>query len=380
MTGKDNILEELRLISGFLATLSRVTPYGLPDGYFDGLAGQVLDQIRDHEAVLSSGLKPAQQPNSLVSDNQGSVYSEADSLGPDNQKSVYSVPEGYFEGFAGNLMSRIKAGQQTGALPDKPLATEEDSLQSSRSMPDFTPPSQPIPDFASSQEELESLSPFLSRIDKEMPFAVPQGYFEELSATVATNLASGAVATDLASATVATNLANDPSSQEVLSPLLAGLKNKQVYQAPQSYFDSFPDTVLAAVKKQAFDIPAVSEKQSAPAKVISLGVRRNWWKYSAAAAVVGLVLTGGWLWTHTSVATGTGNIDITNSLPKVSDQEIESYLDTNNVPVLDAVANSTASLDDLTDNDIKNFLGDVPGVELEEYIDENGDAKNLSTN
>jgi hypothetical protein len=286
---------------------------------------------------------------------------QPDSLGSDNQGPVYSVPEGYFEGFAEKLMSRIKAGQQTGALPDKPLATEEDSLQSS----------QPIPEFASPREELESLSPFLSRIDKKMPFAVPQGYFEELSAMVATNLASGTVATDLA---------NDPSSQEVLSPLLAGLRNKQVYQAPQSYFDSFPGTVLAAVKKQAFDIPAVSEKQSAPAKVISLGVRRNWWKYSAAAAVVGLVLTGGWLWTHTSVATGTGNIDITNSLPKVSDQEIESYLDTNNVPVADAVANSTASLDDLTDNDIKNFLGDVPGVELEEYIDEHGDAKNLSTN
>jgi len=363
MTGQDNISEELRQISAFLATISRVTPYELPDGYFEHLAGRVLDRIQNGQSVLEYGLNNAGQTNWPGLPLTGSAY---------------SVPEGYFEGFAGKLMNRIKAGQQTGALPDKPLAAKEEGLP----IPDFglsrpttdTGLSQPLPDFASSQsitdfglsqlttasgarEELESLSPFLSRIDKKMPFTVPQGYFEELSTAVTFNLA------------------NDPTGQEALSPLLAGLKDRQVYQAPDGYFAGLSAIVLEKVKPSA----------SAPAKVISLGVRRNWWKYSAAAVVTGLVLTGGWLWTHTSVTTGAGaaSAEITKTLPTVSDQDIENYLDTNNVtnnvPMADDFANSTASLD-ITDNDIKSFLGDVPDGELKQYIDEHGDVKNLGTN
>jgi hypothetical protein len=314
MDGNNNISEELRLISELLATISRVTPYGLPDGYFEGLADRVLDQVR-----------------AGASDDTGMP----DFLGSASSIPAYSVPEGYFEGFAGKLMDRIKAAD--------------------------TP-----------QKELALLSPLLSRIDRKMPFGVPDGYFDELSGTMAANL----------------RLSSGQAETENLSPLLAGLKDKQVYQTPKSYFESFPDTVLATVKEQAFDKqPAVSGKQpgAAAAKVFSISRTGNWWKYSAAAAIVGLILTGGWLWTHTSVGTGagTGNVDIAKSLPAVSDQDIENYLDTNNVtnnvPLTDDLANSTASLD-ISDNDIKSFLGDVPDGELKQYIDEHGDVKNLATN
>ena len=258
---------------------------------------------------------------------------------------VYSVPEGYFEGFADKLMSRIKApraealsGEAAGAPGQDLPALEATGL--------------------SAREELAQLSPLLSQIDKKMPFQVPPTYFDAFAAT----------------------LPLEDAGAESWSPLLTGLKNKTVYQAPEGYFAQLPDSILEKVKRKAQDKAA--GKQAAPAKIFSLS-RRNWWKYSAAAALTGLILTGGWLWTHTSMKTATGNLDITKSLPTVSDQDIESYLDsnniTNNVPFPDELANSTASLD-LSDNDVKSFLGEVPDGELRQYIDEHGDEKDLATN
>jgi hypothetical protein len=84
------------------------------------------------------------------------------------------------------------------------------------------------------------------------------------------------------------------------------------------------------------------------------------------------------------VKTATGGLDITKTLPSVSDQDIENYLDTNNITnnsvlLPDELANSTASLD-LSDNDVKSFLGEVPDGELKQYIDEHGDEKDVVTN
>jgi hypothetical protein len=190
------------------------------------------------------------------------------------------------------------------------------------------------------------LSPLLSGIDKKMPFGVPEGYFNELSATVAAHIAGGAQ--------------DDP-----LSSLLAGLKDKEVYQAPEGYFDELPDMLLAKVKHPA------------PAKIVSLSQKRNWWKYAAAAVMTGLILTGGWLKLYNS-GNRAGTIDIAKSLPTVSDQEIENYLDTN-VPLADAVANSSASLD-ISDSDIKNMFGDIPDAELKQYMDEHEAIKDPATN
>lgn len=255
---------------------------------------------------------------------------------------VYSVPEGYFEGFADKLMSRIKAPQGEADNPG----------ESNQNLPALEAIGQ------SAREELALLSPLLSQIDKKMPFQVPSTYFDSFAAT----------------------LPLEDAGAESWSPLLAGLRNKPVYQAPEGYFAQFPDSILGKMKHKGEEKAA--GKQPAPAKVFSLS-RRNWWKYSAAAAITGLILTGGWLWTHTSMKTGMGSLDITKTLPTISDQDIESYLDTNNitnsVPLPDELANSTASLD-LSDNDVKSFLGEVPDGELRQYIDEHGDEKDLATN
>lgn len=331
MEGKENISAELRLISAFVADIGRSTPYGLPDGYFESLAGKVLGRIRDGEANLE-----------LTSD-RADGQERPEFLGVPGSGPAYSVPEGYFERFAENLMSRIKASQKT---------EKKTNIDNGVAEWEQLPALETVPG-QSAREELAGLSSLLSRVDKKMPFDIPEGYFDSLAGTA----------------------------------LLAGLKDKPLYQVPEGYFAQLSDSILERVSPAVIQVAdkkeAYSGKQPAGAKMISLSGRRNWWKYSAAAAVAGLILTGGWLWTHRSVGTAPGSIDISKTLPTLSDQDIENYLDTNNitnsVPLPDELANSTASLD-ITDNDIKSFLGDVSDGELKQYIDEHGALKDLATN
>jgi hypothetical protein len=234
-----------------------------------------------------------------------------------------SVPSGYFEGFASRMMDRIKA-----ELGEQPLDVSHEV-----------------------SAELAAISPFLSQIDKKTPFRVPAGYFESLEA--------GPVI-----------------PEETLSPLMAGLKNQPTYQAPEGYFETLPEILSARVQPAA----------AAPARVISMNrSRKVWWQYSAAAVVVGFIFTIGWLRLHTPVTKpGLAGPDITQGLAKVSDQDIESYLDNqdNHIAQIqqdDAVGNSIASLE-FSDNDIKSFLGDLSDNELTQYLEEHGDLKDYPTN
>jgi hypothetical protein len=350
MEGKENILEELRSISAFVAGISRETPYGLPEGYFEDLAGKVLLHIR-------TGVPPRDQESGLlIPDFISPELPIRELLGSADPAPLYSVPTGYFEGFAEKLMDRIKAGQRMGEEADISRPPLE---KTAIPFPKVTGQSSPEDPAISPLEELAILSPLLSRIDKKMPFGIPEGYFSSLPEVTTQNAKE-----------------NDYSS-----PLLANLKNKSAYQAPEHYFDTLAERILEKAQQQNTEQEAAPVQQPVPAKVISFdrsrSQRRNWWKYTAAAVMTGLILTGGWLKLHTPPPTGP--VDITKSLSNVSDQEIQNYLDNQNLPLSDELANTTASLD-ISDNDIKSLLGDIPDGELKQYIDENGDTKDLATN
>ena len=238
-----------------------------------------------------------------------------------------SVPSGYFEGFASRMMDRIKA-----ELGEQPLDISNEVGHDVSA-------------------ELAAISPFLSQIDKKTPFQAPAGYFETLEAAPVI-------------------------PEETLSPLMAGLKNQPTYQVPEGYFETFPEILSTRVQPAA----------AAPAKVISMNrSRKVWWQYSAAAVVVGFIFTIGWLRLHAPVSKpGLTGPDVTQGLAKVSDQDIESYLDNqdNHIAQIqqdDAVGNSIASLE-FSDNDIKSFLGDLSDNELTQYMEEHGDLKDYPTN
>ncbi|HMH22428.1 MAG TPA: hypothetical protein VK563_11660 [Puia sp.] len=115
MQRKENISEELREVSGLVADISRIELFEVPQGYFEGFAGRIMERIGSMES--GERLSPA--------------------LLDAREQPLYSIPEGYFEGFAGKMLARIHAS-----------------------------------------EELAALSPLLSGIGKKSPFQTPEGYFK----------------------------------------------------------------------------------------------------------------------------------------------------------------------------------------------------------
>jgi hypothetical protein len=288
MPRTNEILNELEQLSMVVAGISRRSPYEAPAGYF------------------------SEFPDKMLALPKQDAVKEAPS--PDWGKSpVMSVPEGYFEGFASRMMDKIRTHTRPEVRPEEAPANE--------------------------------ISSVLSRIGKNMPYQVPEGYFDS----------------SLPSAT------------------LLALKDKTIYEVPEGYFETLAAIVMARVQ------PA----EAATGKVVSMASRRrtSWLKYAAAAVVTGALLTFGWLRLQTHSKDGSvASVDVPQGLTKVSDQDIENYVDDHTVQIQQAQqeedytnANSTASLD-ITDNDAKSLLGDVPDGELAQYMEEHGDLKDYPTN
>jgi hypothetical protein len=114
--------------------------------------------------------------------------------------------------------------------------------------------------------ELEAISPLLAGLSRKMPYQLPDGYFQR----VPDELEAGISA-----------LAQAREALEDLHPILTAAKGLNPYQVPAQYFEEFPALML--------------EKMRTPAKVI--GISRRWIRYMAAAALTGLVVLAGWIYT-----------------------------------------------------------------------------------
>lgn len=117
MANKD-IIQELNDLG---SSLSHATPqniYSVPEGYFDGFAEHVLNLAKTNDGLAWISSLPKLNP--------------------------YQVPVGYFDGLEEQIMETIRQH----------------------------------PDYQTSQEELESISPLLNSLSKRPVYAVPEGYFE----------------------------------------------------------------------------------------------------------------------------------------------------------------------------------------------------------
>ena len=138
MTQKDNILQELSELDSVLATAELAPVYTVPPGYFEGLAATVLNRIRAMEAAT-----PIEELDHL------SAF-----VGTMSRELPYSVPAGYFEGLEARLLHIVR--ENNGSLREESIGQ-------------------------TAKEELETLSPLLSGLKKQVPYTVPQGYFENLA-------------------------------------------------------------------------------------------------------------------------------------------------------------------------------------------------------
>jgi len=139
------------------------------------------------------------------------------------------------------------------------------------------------------------------------------------------------------------------------------LKNKQVYEVPEGYFD----TTAAIILNKA--------KQQEPAKIISVGFRKKVMRYAVAAVISGIIVLTGYLYSGKGSATVP---DIAGATAKIPDQEIENFLNNNTVALADigtdADSLSTATIEDAGTNadDTKDLLADISDEELQQYVDQ----------
>jgi hypothetical protein len=224
---------------------------------------------------------------------------------------TYTVPEGYFDGLADRVMSRIKAIEAVNF-----------------------------------REELNHLSPVIARISSQNLYIVPQDYFEGFAGSVLIKIKNE-------------NFSSENSQEELvtISPLLAGLKKDNLYSVPEGYFESLSEGVIATA------IPEQPE-----AKIISI-THRKWFRYAAAAVIFGAVALSGILLfsnnTPKPVNEENAWAKVEKKVKKISDSEIEKFIQPDssiekNTDIASVKINNKSDskelVKDISDKDIQNFL------------------------
>ncbi len=200
--------------------------------------------------------------------------------------------------------------------------------------------------------ELLEIAPFLGKAGVlKVPYAIPAGYFEDFADILMYRIRFEAEGFG--------EIKSISSPEEIaeISPLLAGLKNKNPYQVPVGYFESLNNNVQISEnvppKLTAVTPSNKTKKISIPMRIV---------RYAAAACIVGL------LGIFTFKITHNQNVDPIKGLTMISDQAIANYLDSDDIHwTPDNPSDLQTSTVNLSDNDIHDLLGSVPDVELEQY-------------
>jgi hypothetical protein len=117
----NEVIQELNDLESSLGKIALANAYSVPEGYFEGLAEQVIDFIKSHESIAWLSSFPRSTP--------------------------YQLPGRYFDGLEERIMEFVRNH----------------------------------PDYQTSQEELEIISPLLNTLNKRPVYAVPEGYFENFN-------------------------------------------------------------------------------------------------------------------------------------------------------------------------------------------------------
>jgi hypothetical protein len=236
------------------------------------------------------------------------IIQELSDLGSNLQgnisENIYSVPLGYFEGFSGQMLGLIKAN--------------------------------------------ESLT-WLSSLPKEMPFNVPDGYFNELDEKILEIIRSHP------------DYQTSREELESVSPLLSSISKRPVYSVPKGYFENFK--------------PGVEEKKDT--KVVSI-TSRKWPRYAAAAIIVGVILMAGFIAFNND---DRGSVDRTlakfeKEVKKINDVKSTDTL----IDFMDAGLNEkelASSRRSIKTDDVQQLLKDVSIDELKDFNEESKDIEDV---
>jgi hypothetical protein len=237
------------------------------------------------------------------------------------------------------------------------------------------------------QDELNELNSGLNSNSNNTPYSVPEGYFDDLAASVLAKIKGEQPVS---------------ASEEIaqLSPLLAGISRKLPYSVPDDFFqsnieglkaftsESEESLVLSFVDKQMpYEVPAgyfanvpdqVLQKISDRTKVVPM--RRKWMRLAVAAAVTGIItLSGITYFNNRGPQTATGNdgaVPAAVVIEKASTEELNEFLNATAADVTDDRTQVTAKstppkkevkklFNDVSDKELEAFLNQVPTDEEE---------------
>ena len=210
--------------------------------------------------------------------------------------------------------------------------------------------------------ELLEITPFLaSKGITKVPYTVPAGYFGDFTEILMIRIlfeASGF------GKPAGRNMAEISPLEEIsgISPILAGLKDKNPYRAPEGYFEGLKAKIPGGISSKVIEVsaPVHSKSIASHARQISMPMRIV--RYAAAACIVGLIGIVAYN------ITGRQNIDPINSLTSVSELDMANFLDAADVHWTpdNSPAPEIASAD-FNENEIHELLSVVPDTELEQY-------------
>ena len=221
----------------------------------------------------------------------------------------------------------------------------------------------------------ESLGKKMLEQSIQLPYVVPEGYFDSLATTVLQQLPKEEAQLPIVSqpvyavpegyfdglsnsilSRVTASLQESADELATIAPVLHTISSQLPYQAPEGYFDNL------SVNMQSTEQPQV-------AKVISITGRILWLRKAVAASIVGVILLGATVFyqrgngdTYASYK----NVDLNKSVNKLSDDDLIKYLDN------DYIASNTETiiLDDGAAPSLEQDAQTVPDDDLTQYLHE----------
>jgi hypothetical protein len=184
---------------------------------------------------------------------------------------------------------------------------------------------------ASAEEEISGLSPLLAGLSRKMPFEVPANYFQENSKELAF-----------------------VGAEDEESLVLSFISKDMPYEVPLGYFANFPEQM--------------TEKLAAPKGRVVTMMRRKWMRMAVAAIVTGIIALSGFLYFNRdkSIDPLTTNEVVANEIKKASTEELDEFLDKNDV----AVSTNSSSVTATPKKEMKTLFQDVSDQELEAFLQE----------
>ena len=195
------------------------------------------------------------------------------------------------------------------------------------------------------KEEMNYLSPALANISRILPYSVSTGYFEGLEEKMMQHIRKSS------------DYQTPLEELESISPFLGGLKKQNPYTVPTGYFDTV-------------------SKRKPTTKIISITSRR-WFRYAAAAIVIGIVSIAAIFYINgKTIRPADENkawAKIENKVKNLSDKEIKDFVEFSDAGL---TTGETAGLQPVKKEEIRELLINISDTELKEFLEQTSDGVN----